>query len=185
VTFPQKLHSALRLLNGLLKTSAFERKGRVLAAANASIKANRYAHICLGDRVAFAENCGIAVFGSPERPARLTIGDRTYLQPRVRINCSDCVEIGQDCAIAWDVDILDTDFHTIIDPDGKPRPNHAPIRIGDRVWVGVGAKIPKGVTIGHDAVVAAGAVVTRAVPPRTLVAGSPARIIKQIAGWKP
>jgi len=113
------------------------------------------------------------------------IGDRTYLQPRVRINCSQEIQIGKDCAISWDVDILDTDFHSIVGLDGQPQTNQAPICIQDRVWVGVGAKILKGVTIGSDSVVAAGAVVTRSAPPSTLVAGCPARVIKQIAGWTP
>jgi acetyltransferase-like isoleucine patch superfamily enzyme len=48
------------------------------------------------------------------------------------------------------------------------------------VWLGAGATVMQGVTIGADAVVAAGAVVTRDVPPRTLVAGVPARVVKEI-----
>ena len=53
-----------------------------------------------------------------------------------------------------------------------------PIMIGDNVWIGAAAVILPGVTIGNDSIVAAGAVVSRDVPPRTLVAGVPARPIR-------
>jgi acetyltransferase-like isoleucine patch superfamily enzyme len=178
-----KLYSVINSLRGRLKTAAFERRGRISIARGVTITTNRHAHIDLGDRVQFGEYCGIAVFGSHDRPAKLTIGDRTSFQPKVRINCVDNIQIGQDCIFSWEVDILDTDFHSIINSDGNIQPNHAPIQIQDRVWVGAGVKILKGVTIGNDAVVAAGAIVTRSVPSRTLVAGCPAKVVKQIDGW--
>ena len=56
-----------------------------------------------------------------------------------------------------------------------------PITVGDNVWFGAGVQVLPGVTIGEGAVVAAGAVVTRDVPPRTLVAGVPAKVLKEIA----
>lgn len=63
----------------------------------------------------------------------------------------------------------------------------APVHIGDDVWIGGHATILPGVTIGNGAVVAAGAVVTKDVPPYTVVAGVPARVVKQIEndldGW--
>ena len=62
-----------------------------------------------------------------------------------------------------------------------------PVRIGDDVWIGGHATILPGVTIGDGAVVAAGAVVTKDVPPYTVVAGVPARVVKEIEddldGW--
>jgi acetyltransferase-like isoleucine patch superfamily enzyme len=56
----------------------------------------------------------------------------------------------------------------------------APIRIGRGAWIAAGATVLQGVTVGDDAVVAAGAVVTKDVPPRTLVAGVPARVIRAL-----
>ena len=55
-----------------------------------------------------------------------------------------------------------------------------PIRIGHRVWIGGGAIVLPGVTIGDDAVIAAGSIVTKDVPPSTLVQGNPARVVKQL-----
>jgi maltose O-acetyltransferase len=57
-----------------------------------------------------------------------------------------------------------------------------PVRIGDDVWIGTGAVILKGVTIGARAIVGAGAVVNRDVPPDVIVAGNPARVVKNLNG---
>ena len=60
----------------------------------------------------------------------------------------------------------------------------APVTIGDRVWIGCRATVLKGVTIGDGAVVAACSVVTRDVPPRALVAGNPARVVREDVTWE-
>lgn len=67
-----------------------------------------------------------------------------------------------------------------LDPAHRADMLPAPIRVGDDVWLGSGSIVLPGVTIGEGAVVAAGAVVTRDVPPRTVVAGVPARVVKEI-----
>ena len=79
--------------------------------------------------------------------------------------------------------MLDDDFHAIT-VDGVERPSVAPVRIGDRVWVGTRAVVLKGVTIGDGAVVAAGAVVTSDVPAGTVVAGVPARVVGRADSWR-
>ena len=88
------------------------------------------------------------------------------------------ITIGRDCAIAFGVTISDHDFHKTYN-SGKENPETLPVVIGDRVWIGMNATILKGVTIGDGAIVAAGAVVTRDIPERTMVAGVPAKIIKR------
>lgn len=94
------------------------------------------------------------------------------------ISASDKIIIGKNVRISQYVLIMDNDFHQINDhfADGKK----SPIVIEDDVWIAAKATILKGVTIGKGAVVAAGAVVTRDVKPYTLVAGVPARMIKEI-----
>jgi tetrahydrodipicolinate N-acetyltransferase len=87
------------------------------------------------------------------------------------------VEIGPACRIAWNVTIMDHDFHTLY-VDGTPKPTTLPVILGRCVWVGANTTILKGVTIGDFAVVAAGSIVTRSVPARALVAGNPARVIR-------
>jgi acetyltransferase-like isoleucine patch superfamily enzyme len=94
--------------------------------------------------------------------------------------CTSKISIGEGCLFGEQVIIRDDDGHGI---DNSPR--SAPINIGNRVWVGTRAVILKGVTIGEGAVVAAGAVVTKDVPPRALVGGVPARMIRKDITWQP
>lgn len=131
---------------------------------------------------------------SKEKPIRLDvgnsavlkIGDGVYLNEGVHIVCNIAVTIGKRCLIASDVVILDDDGHPV---DWRERHNHwpqspedrlgAPIVIEDNVWIGTRAIILKGVKIGTGAVIGAGAVVTHDVAPATLVAGVPARVIRE------
>lgn len=113
---------------------------------------------------------------------RVRIGDGTYINPNCRVLCTESIEIGERCAISWSVQIIDFDGHEIV---REPRrPQKAPVRIGDDVWIGARAIVLKGVEIGDGAVVAAGAVVTRSVPARALVAGNPARILAEGVRWR-
>lgn len=115
---------------------------------------------------------------------RLTIGHATNINGiGTKILCAQEISIGAECTFSWDVQLLDNDFHALV-VDGVERPSVAPIRIGDRVWVGTRAVILKGVTIGDGAVVAAGAVVTRDVPAGAVVGGSPAAVIARADGWR-
>jgi acetyltransferase-like isoleucine patch superfamily enzyme len=138
------------------------------------------AELVVGGRVAIAAGCWINVFPS----ATLTIGDRTYLNFNTTVIASERIEIGAECAIAWNVSIIDTDFHFLSPDDEKPLAAKDPVKIGDRVWIGTGSTVLKGVRIGDGAVVAAHAVVSRDVPPKCLVAGSPARVIKRDVRWQ-
>lgn len=113
--------------------------------------------------------------------ATVTVGDSTFFSGGTLL-CTESIEIGQGCAIGWDVTIMDSDMHPLV-VEGQAEPSTKPIRIGDHVWIGAGARILKGVTIGGGAVVAAGAVVTGDVEPQTLVGGVPARTIKKGVDW--
>ena len=112
----------------------------------------------------------------------LVLGSNSYLNRNATIVCSGMIEVGENVAISQNVVIRDSDIHHII-VDGKDIPNTAPIHIGNNVWIGTSAVILKGVTIGDGAVVAAGTVVTKDVPSNCLVAGNPAKIIKENIQW--
>jgi acetyltransferase-like isoleucine patch superfamily enzyme len=117
--------------------------------------------------------------------AVVTVGDRTYVSPDCTVVASHGITIGERCAIGWGVQLLDDDFHRHgrggVVPDG---PTTAPVTIGDHVWIGSRATIYKGVTIADGCIVAGGAVVTRSVEePRSMVAGSPARVVRNDVDW--
>ena len=116
--------------------------------------------------------------------AKLTIGDFSRVTANSRILVKKEIRIGSHTQISWDVQIMDTDFHHIYDSDGNTKVNTKPVTIGNNVWVGSRVTIMKGVTIGDNAVIAAGSVVTRDVPRLALVAGNPARVIRQNIKWK-
>ena len=114
---------------------------------------------------------------------RLTMGHGTNVNGvGTKILCASGITIGEFCTFSWDVQLLDNDFHAIT-VDGVEQPSTAPIRIGDRVWVGTRAIVLKGVTIGDGAVVAAGAVVTKDVPAGAVVGGMPAKVIGRADSW--
>jgi acetyltransferase-like isoleucine patch superfamily enzyme len=131
-----------------------------------------------------------------DRPdARLTIAEDVYIGDDALISCGDHIEIGAGSLIGHGAQIFDNDSHPV-DPEDRERQwrriryaekqqftvDHAPVKIGERVWIGMYALVMKGVTIGDGAVVAAGSVVTRDVPPLTVVGGNPARTLRTLAG---
>ena len=113
----------------------------------------------------------------------LELGDQSYINESL-IQCASTIKIGNHCAIAGGVLIQDTDFHPILNENGKEKTITKPIAIGNHVWICANAIILKGVNIGDGAIVAAGAVVTKDVPANSLVGGNPAKVIKTNVIWK-
>lgn len=107
----------------------------------------------------------------------------SFLNSHVRIVCEDRVEIGDGCAIGWNVQFVDSDRHDIV-IDGESTPLTAPITVEDDVWIGHDVTVSKGVTIGEGAVVASNSAVLDDVPPGTLVAGVPATVVREDVEWE-
>lgn len=131
----------------------------------------------------------------------IKIGERVHIGESTFISI-DSIDIGDDVIIAWNCIFYDHNSHSVkwderkndvikelndIKDSGNMIANkdwdvvkHAPIKICNKVWIGTGCKIMKGVTIGIGGVVAAGSVVVKDVEPWTVVGGNPARVIKKL-----
>ncbi|MHB8121128.1 MAG: acyltransferase [Desulfuromonadaceae bacterium] len=140
---------------------------------NGKIKVGK--RTCLWPEVKFSlSNCKNAAAPLLQIGEYCSIGDRT------QIHCGNLVKIGNYVLISWDVNIIEYDYHS--PGGGHPEPH--PIIIEDEVWIGARCIITKGVTIGKGAIIGAGSVVVKDVPPFTLAAGNPARAIKQVQSWR-
>ena len=111
---------------------------------------------------------------------KLTIGQGAA-NVGLTIMCAKEVTIGNGVRIGRNVSIRDWNGQHVIVSDTYV--NHAPVKIEDHVWLCTGCSIMPGVTVGVGSVVATNAVVTKDVPPRSLVAGTPARVIKSNIEW--
>ncbi len=116
--------------------------------------------------------------------ATLEMQRGSNLGARTIVNVAKSLVLEQDARVSWQVQLLDTDFHTIVDDAGDSRPGTAPVHIGRRALIGTGSMILKGVTVGAGAVVGAGSVVTRDVLPGAVVAGNPARVVGTVRDWR-
>ena len=143
--------------------------------------------IVVGDHVHFG---GMLTFIFGNRAAThpvVVIGDHSFIGHGASFNTSASITVGRHCLLSGDVRVTDYDGHPT-DADrrraGEPTPPESirPVEIGDDVWIGQGATILKGVRIGDRAIIGAGAIVTRDVPPDTVVAGNPARAVKHLGG---
>ena len=122
--------------------------------------------------------------GSP-RPdeARIRIGAGTFLNIGVMVASAELVEIGDHCMFANGCFVTDAN-HRFDDPD---RPitwqgftSKGPTRVGDNVWCGANVVVTSGVTIGERCVIGANSVVTEDIPPFSIAAGAPAKVLRRV-----
>ena len=130
-----------------------------------------------GDRVFIGRGCTIRYWEN------LEVGSFVSINEHCHIEAAGGVKIGDQVSIAHHVSLLSAN-HGWQDETLPIRDNPvtlSPVTISDDVWIGSGCQILSGVTVGSRSIVAAGAVVNKDVPPRTIVGGVPARVIKSTA----
>ena len=140
-------------------------------------------NISIGDQVhivtAGDRRVCLSVWEHKEHCGEIRIGDFALLCPGVRLDSAASIRIGASSMIAAGAYLTDADWHGLYDRTaliGSCRP----IELAENVWVGDGATLCKGVTVGENSIVAAGAVVSRDVPDNVVVAGNPAAIVKRL-----
>jgi acetyltransferase-like isoleucine patch superfamily enzyme len=178
---------------------AFERGAEVGAGLRLSLNARL---VTPGNerRVRIGRNCAIRGVLRCDGEGRIALGDEVHVGDGVIVSARRSIEIGDGVLIAHGVQLFDNDTHPAdpqarrdhfraflkLGPKGKKPDDFevaaAPIRIGPGAWLGFSSAVMKGVAIGEEAIVAAGAVVTADVPARSVAAGNPARLVKSLDG---
>lgn len=116
----------------------------------------------------------------------VSIGPETFIGRNTHIACTENgrkIIIGGNSMISSSCQIRTGDSHSVVDSDGYRINYAASVHIGEHCWIGEGAKILKGVTIGNDCIVSTGAIVTKSFGGNVLVGGVPAKVLRENINW--
>jgi len=130
--------------------------------------------ICASDR-----KIRFVIWPKEEGSGRIKIGDYCIICPGVRMQSATEIIVGDNCMIADGAYLTDADWHGIYDrlaPVGATEP----ILLKNNVWIGDGAVVCKGVTIGENSIIGTGSIVTSDIPANVIAAGNPAKVVKQL-----
>lgn len=137
-----------------------------------------WGRMVIGDRVRLVST--VAKLELVAEGGALEIGEGTFINYGCSIGATQLVRIGANCSIGTYAILMDNDYHRLEPERRNERPESAPIVLEDNVWLGARVIVLRGVTIGAGSAIGAGSVVTRNIPPRSLAAGAPARVIKAL-----
>lgn len=127
-----------------------------------------------------SDNCvRLTTWPGKHHSGEIIFGDYCLVSPGVRISAEQSVRIGDNVMLAANVYISDSDWHGIYNRI-RPFRCSKPVVLENNVWLGERVIVNKGVRIGENSVVGAGAVVTRDIPANSIAVGNPARVIKTI-----
>ncbi len=124
----------------------------------------------------------LAVWPNRGDKGAIQIGHYCMICPGVRLGSADRIEVGDNCMFAGNAYVTDSDWHDVYNRVAIGRT--APVTIQDNVWIGDSAIVCKGVSIGTNSIIGAGAVVVDDVPPNVIAAGNPARVVKHLDSQK-
>ena len=173
-----------RLIYSVVITRLLFRPARVIRQPS---RIRGFENMTLGQGFTTGQFCRIEAGHShlSAKSKTLVIGDRVQINDSCHIAAASSISIGDDVLIASRVYITDHDHgdatakSLLLNPVDRDLVV-SPVVIGNRVWVGEGVSILKGVEIGSDSIVGAGAVVTKSFPPRSVIVGVPGRLLKTI-----
>ncbi|WP_102795713.1 acyltransferase [Bowmanella denitrificans] len=129
----------------------------------------------------FGKGKNITVYGSTSISGDVKVGPNTWIGPFVCLDGSGGLVIGANCSISTAVQVLTHDSVDWALSGGQAAYAKAPVNIGDNCFIGTGAVILKGVTIGEQSVVGANTVVNKSLPARSIAAGNPMKVIGEIS----
>lgn len=186
-----KIYKALLRLKGRRKLNIFRRVSTL--GTNVTIGHSSNAFVAPNGKLTIGDNCEINAVITVKSGASVSIGNNTTIR-MATIGALESIIIGNYVIISSNVTIYDNNNHPTSEKKRKAmsesgfysplwnwsESEHAPIVIEDNVWIGQNCAILKGVTIGRGSVVAMNSIVTKSVPPHSIVAGNPAQVVKSI-----
>lgn len=116
----------------------------------------------------------------------INIGSKTYIGHNTHLACTEDghkILIGSNCMISSNVQIRTGDSHSILSIDQRRINPARDVIVSDHCWLGQGARVLKGVMLGKDSIVAQGAIVTGSFESNVIVAGVPAKVVKNNVSW--
>jgi len=119
---------------------------------------------------------GTSIYHSSYVYGDVSVGENTWIGPFTILDGTGCLKIGSFCSISAGVQIYTHDSVKWAITGGKASYEHAPVRIGDRCYIGPNTVISKGVSIGDESIIGAGSLVLSDIPPKSKAWGCPAKI---------
>jgi len=183
--FKKHLNSGERVVAGsevhkcMHRLSKEARRG--MAELNCGFHTNEEIHVLFSEIIGREVDSSLGLFPPfyTDCGRNITVGKRVFINEGCCFQDQGGIEIGDDCLIGQQV-VIATLNHDL-NPEKRKDMLPKPVKIGNNVWIGAHATILPGVTVGDNAVIAAGAVVNKDVQANTVVAGVPAKIIKNIS----
>ena len=188
---PSLIVSALELQNLIqCNNQVLNRGGHFLQKANVTNLSGKVSNIVIGKETVVCANLLVFSYGG-----KIILGENTYVGEGTRIWSGASITVGNNVLISHNVNIMDSNAHEIdylermdsyldFKKNGHPKEigsvQASPITIDDHVWIGFNATILKGVSIGRGAIIAAGTIIVKDVPPFVMMGGNPARILKHL-----
>lgn len=118
------------------------------------------------------------------KEGNLTLGDQFTISGKTEIICHKEITFGSNCLLSWDILIMDTDFHHILNEEGKKINPPKPIKIGNHVWIGCRNTILKGVFIADNNIIAANSTLTHSIANENCIIGGNSKILKTNVNWE-
>lgn len=175
-------------------------KGKIILPSKSSfglVKIGFSGSYALGGGVkSYFENEGLIEFGGKatfSRGTQIIVGEKGILRFGADFRCnSNCIfnartkiSFGDDCLLSWDITLMDSDGHTIINlAEGSLAEQAKNISIGSHVWICSGVTILKGVYIGNHTIIAAGSIITKRIDGEHILIGGHNKILKREIDWE-
>jgi maltose O-acetyltransferase len=169
-----KLDNAWHVLLGICRLRACTRVGR-LPRVYGRPRITNFGEIVIGEKFRFFSTTVTSEMVA-HPGGRIEIGDNVFVNYGASLSAHKRVAIGDGCQLGSYACLMDNDYHSV--EDRSKAGESKPIVLGRNVWLGVRVIVLKGVTIGDNAVIGAGSVVTRDIPANCVAGGVPAKVIR-------